>query len=248
MKQNRILLTAWLVFTVFIYAFSVDEEPNTEPFVVVELYTSQGCSSCPRADKVLEQISETYKGKNVFALGFHVDYWDRLGWKDTFSKHEYSQRQYAYGQRFKNASVYTPQMIVNGSAEFNGGNASKAFSLINRGLKAKAVATLEGKITESETQLPITYAISEVLYDKYSIHAALIKNKEKVSIKRGENSNKQIVYHNIVLDLTTTNALKKGKIVLKKPKDYDHENYTVLLFLQEKNNGPIISAKRVNHS
>jgi len=248
MKQNRILFVLTLALSLFMVAFSSKERPLNEPFAVVELYTSQGCSSCPRADKVLEQITDTYKGKNVFALGFHVDYWDRLGWKDTFSKQAYSQRQYVYGQRFKNASVYTPQMIVNGTAEFNGGDKSKAFKLINQQLQKKVVAKLNGKVSELATKLPVQYTISDVQYDKYSVNAVLVKNHEKVNIKRGENSNRQIEYHNIVIDLKTLDADKKGKVVLEKPKNYNSANYTVLLFLQEKNNGAIIGAKKLGHS
>ena len=248
MKQKSILVITILMVSVFIVAFSSKKESSNESFAIVELYTSQGCSSCPRADKVLEQIAVTYADKNVFALGFHVDYWDRLGWKDTFSKHEYSQRQYAYGQRFKNASVYTPQMIVNGSVEFNGGDRVKAFNLINQRLKATVLTKLEGKVSEFETTLPIEYGISDIPYDQYTINIALVKNKEKVRIQRGENSNKQIVYHNIVIDLKTLDSSNKGKVVLEKPIDYKRDSYSVVLFLQEKNNGPIISAKKLGHS
>ena len=248
MKQKITLFIGILALSIFVYSFSLKESVLDDSFVIVELYTSQGCSSCPRADKVLEQIAENFKEKNVFPLSFHVDYWDRLGWKDTFSKHEYSQRQYNYGQRFRNPSVYTPQMIVNGVSEFNGGDQSKAFGLINKGLKTKLSVKLSGKINNLGNTLPIDFAVSEAIFDEYTINAVLVKNKEKVSIKRGENSNKQIVYHNIVIDLKTINASKNGRVTLKKPKDYNKENYTIVLFLQENNNGPIISATKLGHS
>ncbi len=248
MKQKFILFTRILALSIFIYSFSLKDIIVDDSFVIVELYTSQGCSSCPRADKVLEQIAEEYKNKNVIPLGFHVDYWDRLGWKDTFSKQEFSQRQYGYSQRFRNSTVYTPQMIVNGVSEFNGGDKSKAFTIIDKNIKTKVSAKLNGKINELGKKLPIDYSVSDIVFDRYTMNIVLVKNKEKVNIRRGENSNRQIVYQNIVIDLKTINANKKGRITLNKPKDYSKENYTVVLFLQENNNGPIISATKLGHS
>lgn len=248
MKQKFLLLTGILMFSIFIYSFSSNTETINKSFTIVELYTSQGCSSCPRADRVFEQIAQDYKDQNVIPLGFHVDYWDRLGWKDTFSKQEFSQRQYLYSQRFKSRTVYTPQMIVNGISEFNGGDKSKAFSIINKSLKAARPVKLKGALRDFGKKLPITYTLSDLIFENYTVNAVLVKNKERVSIKRGENSNKQIVYHNIVMDIQTFEAKKNGMIVLNKPKDYRKENYTVVLFLQEKNNGPIISATKLGYS
>ena len=93
-----------------------------QPVAVIELFTSQGCSSCPSADQLLSQtINEAKKdGRKIFALSFHVDYWNRLGWADPFSTNEYSQRQRAYAAQLNDNSVYTPQMIVNGSRQFVG--------------------------------------------------------------------------------------------------------------------------------
>ena len=95
-----------------------DDPPRT---AVVELFTSEGCSSCPPADILLGELSKrTWESGEVIALGFHVDYWDRLGWKDRFSGGNHSQRQRRYAQSFAENSVYTPQMIVDGQAGFAG--------------------------------------------------------------------------------------------------------------------------------
>jgi len=250
----KLILFAILMLSFFTYAFTFKTKKEGElikdasSYVIVELYTSQGCSSCPRADKVLTEIGDIYKNKNVIPLGFHVDYWDRLGWKDTFSQHKFSERQYLYGKRFKLNSVYTPQMIVNGVSEFNGGDKSKAVATINKSLKEKASIKLNGEINELGKMIPIDYMLSDINFDRYTLNAVLVKNKEVVNIKRGENSNKKIEYKNIVIDLKTVNANKNGRIILMKPKDYNKENYTIVLFLQENNNGPIISATKLSHS
>src|SRR5258706_3032673 len=92
--------------------------------VVMDLVTSQGCSSCPAADKNLAEINEDAEknGQPVYGLSFHVDYWNYIGWKDPYSKPEYTARQHQYAQKLNSESVYTPQMIVNGEIEFVGSN------------------------------------------------------------------------------------------------------------------------------
>src|SRR5436305_10774814 len=96
--------------------------------VVVELFTSEGCSSCPPADELLSRISgqESANGAAIIPLGFHVDYWNYLGWQDRFSSHAYSERQRQYAQRFKLEGPYTPQMVVDGANEFVGNSSSRA--------------------------------------------------------------------------------------------------------------------------
>ena len=142
MRLKLILLFGIVTVSFFIFSFSFKTSDN-DSFVLVELFTSQGCSSCPKADKVLEEINTIYKNKNVITLGFHIDYWDRLGWKDTFSKHLFTQRQYSYGQQFKNSSVYTPQMVINGKSAFVGSDKAKALRLIEQKINKKAAVKID---------------------------------------------------------------------------------------------------------
>ena len=111
--------------------------------VVVELFTSEGCSSCPPADALLQRLAAAGQdGVRVIALGEHVDYWDRLGWKDRFSSGELTARQRTYASRFNIDSIYTPQMVVDGRTEFVGSDASAARSAIT-----KAAAARHGTVT-----------------------------------------------------------------------------------------------------
>src|ERR1700749_1590133 len=120
MKSIKILsfaafiLLAAFASTAFINAHLNKKTSDTRSFAVVELFTSEGCSSCPPADELVAKIQKEDNGKPVYILAFHVDYWNRLGWKDVFSSADYSARQQQYARWLKSSEGYTPQAIVNG--------------------------------------------------------------------------------------------------------------------------------------
>src|ERR1700743_1770155 len=116
MKKYSLFLLLLLLAGCLLFAavLSPARHDKRKGFAVVELFTSEGCSSCPPADKALAELAAKYPD-NVFVLGFHVDYWDRLGWKDIYSGAQYTQRQKDYAQLFKLESIYTPEAVVNGS-------------------------------------------------------------------------------------------------------------------------------------
>src|SRR5213083_200276 len=123
--------------------------------VIVELFTSEGCSSCPPADDVLTRLVTTQPvpGAEIIALGEHVDYWDRLGWKDRFSSAALTGRQQGYQTRFNTDSIYTPQMIVDGRAQFVGSDAAAARKAIARTLSG-AHGVVAVAIDDRATQSP----------------------------------------------------------------------------------------------
>jgi hypothetical protein len=163
---------------------------------VVELFTSQGCSSCPPADKVLAELSES---DDVLALAWHVDYWDYIGWKDTFASPDYTARQRAYARAQSERMIYTPQAMINGRKHMNGG----AGTSINRTLAShesggalyvdvdlKSVGDEVKLVMEPTKAASASYAVTLVTFDR----------QEEVEITRGENHGKTITYHNIVRD------------------------------------------------
>src|SRR5215831_9267378 len=167
--------------------------PPAEPLrgtVVVELFTSEGCSSCPPADALLTRLGQQRtKNAQVIPLGFHVDYWDRLGWRDRFSSHTYTQRQEDYASRFRLDGPYTPQMVVDGAAQFVGSDSGHAQNAILQASARPQTAevqltwTAPGKllvhVTASENSAPadVRLAITE---DNLSSKVAAGENDGRV--------------------------------------------------------------------
>ena len=162
-----------------------------EPKAVVELFTSQGCSSCPPADSYLGELVDR---DDVIALSVHVDYWDYIGWKDTFGSPDNSLRQRAYAIERGDRRVYTPQMVINGGEHYVGSNKRA----VERGLKS---ASLPLKINVSETNGAIHIEIDDAseLTDRHTtVRLVTYSSKVPVKIARGENHGRTITYHNIV--------------------------------------------------
>jgi len=118
------------------------EKFGYKPIVVLELFTSQGCSSCPSADLLLQNVKQEFE-EEVFALSYHVDYWNYIGWKDPFSKVEFGIKQRQYNAKFKNRSNYTPQLVVNGKEHFVGSNSLKMYNKIRAYGKKEADNKIE---------------------------------------------------------------------------------------------------------
>ncbi|MDY8138430.1 DUF1223 domain-containing protein [Aquimarina sp. 2201CG5-10] len=189
-KYLLILLT--LSFSVYTHA-----QENNESVIVLELFTSQGCSSCPPADVLLDDIKETYSDQNVFVLSYHVDYWNRLGWKDPFSAESFSDYQRDYAQQFYSRSIYTPQLVVNGSEHFTGSNGTKAEYALKKYSKSKATNAI--KLTEvkrNNNEVILNYAVNGDEFNRVTL--ALVVSERITEVRRGENRNRTLKNSNIV--------------------------------------------------
>ena len=169
--------------------------PDT-PFVVMQLFTSQGCSSCPAADALAEEIKKEYAHKNVMILSYHVTYWDRLGWKDPFGKKAYTEMQYAY--KFKERRVYTPQIVVNGKEHFIGSDSYILRKKVKQYLRKSVTNSIKLSTSQKGNQLEVTYEVKGELKDK-KIVLALVLDKETTQVKRGENARRNLSNSNIVI-------------------------------------------------
>ena len=168
------------------------------PIVVLELFTSQGCSSCPPADVLLNKAKKEYPN-NVFALSYHVDYWNYIGWKDPFSKKQYATKQSFYNRKLGYGGNYTPEMVVNGREHFVGSNASKVKSKIAQYGKIKVENKINlSKINRSGRTLAFDFEVEGNLKDK-SLRAVVVLDERTTLVKRGENRNRTLTNSNVVV-------------------------------------------------
>jgi hypothetical protein len=172
----------------------------TEPRAVVELFTSQGCSSCPPADKI---IGELAKDPSVIALSMPIDYWDYLGWKDTLADSRFSARQKAYSQMRGDRDVYTPQVVVNGSLHLIGSDRAGIEGAIGNTKQADSVMSVPVTMTLSGKQINVSVAASSKnpTASHGEVWICSISKAVPIAIKRGENRGQEITYYNVVRTL-----------------------------------------------
>ncbi|WP_291867884.1 DUF1223 domain-containing protein [Bradyrhizobium sp.] len=177
---------------------------HAEPRAVVELFTSQGCSSCPPADRI---IGELAKDPDVIALSMPIDYWDYLGWKDTLADSRFSARQKAYSHTRGDRNVYTPQVIVNGSAQVIGSDRAKIDSAIGETTKADGVMSVPVSISLTGKHVIISVAASmrgpaaSLGESLGEIWICSVTKSVPIAIGKGENRGQKVTYHNVVRDL-----------------------------------------------
>lgn len=169
------------------------------PLVLVELFTSEGCSSCPSADKLLAELydSQPVDDVTIVPMAFHVDYWDRLGWKDPFGDASYSRRQRAYAGLLKSDSVYTPQMIVNGTEGFVGSDRGAAQKAIAQAGKA-ALPAIEVAPSLEGGKVNLALSVTGVSATDGILWAAVVEDGLESDVKRGENSGRQLKHQAVV--------------------------------------------------
>lgn len=174
--------------------------PPATHFALVELFTSQGCSSCPPADQVLQDLEEQAEktGENLITLSFHVDYWNRLGWKDPYSHADFSDRQYGYAKVLKE-QVYTPQMIVNGETVLVGSQKREAEKAVQKALTSPALTTIQLRIVDHPTNGSWTAEYTlQGKTDGVILQMALVDKNVTNKVPRGENAGKQLSHVQVV--------------------------------------------------
>jgi hypothetical protein len=208
-----------------------------EPVAVIELFTSQGCSSCPGADALLAATVEdaAKENKKIFALSFHVDYWNRLGWADPFSSAAFSQRQNNYVSSMGLNGAYTPQMIVNGSNEFVGSDKRALESNLKRALNTAPVINFSSLTADQNngTGIKVHYTLEGDIKSA-TVNFALVSLSETTVVKRGENGGRTLTNDNIVRQLITKNAMASGEIEFANAPVPAKENAAIIAFVQEK--------------
>jgi hypothetical protein len=203
--------------------------------VVVELFTSQGCSSCPPADAVLSTLAQR---PDVLALSFHVDYWDSLGWKDPYASPLNTARQKAYRATFRNSQIYTPQVVVGGTAEMVGSRGPTVIAAIadaerKRMPGPKLVITRGNGIVVSASAGVTTSA---------TIWLASYDPRHETAVQRGENAGSALVNTNVVRKLLALGSYTGPGSTLTAPADFARDGEGLAAWIQADPTGAIISA------
>ena len=227
--------------------------------VVVELFTSEGCSSCPPADDLLRRLEQTqpFAGAEVIALEQHVDYWNRLGWTDPFSAPEFSARQGDYADYFNGDGVYTPQMIVDGQTEFPGSNQTKARTAITAAARiAKATITLARTGAAQPDTLALDVRVDKLptldADDTAEVLLAVTETGLSTDVPRGENAGHTLAHAAVVRTLTSLGPIntRGGAPFAAQPTvaldaKWQRKNLRAVAFVQEQNSRRILGAATV---
>lgn len=227
---------------------AIKEMQTTESngFAVVELFTSEGCSSCPAADELAGRIEKGNKNDNIYILAYHVDYWDRLGWKDTYSDRAYSDRQGTYAAWMSLSSVYTPQLIINGDEQMIGSDEHSVVTGISAALDKIPAATLTLQSVKEGNHLRISHQETN-LKKNTNLVLTLVQKEGESNVKRGENAGRKLSHVQIVRALKEV-ALKadnNSDVTLDLPADFNPEGWELVGFLQNSNSGHISAAAKV---
>jgi len=214
--------------------------------IVVELFTSEGCSSCPPADALLRKLdsSQPTPGAQLIVLEEHVDYWDDLGWKDPFSSHEWTLRQTAYAQRLNVRAPYTPQMVVNGAVELLGSDSSRAIKIFDEARSVSRVPIHISAIRIESGKVHVHVEAGEVPAQAEVFVAVALDHAES-QVKRGENDGRHLEHVDVLQTLNSEGKLQKGQsfskdVVVSAGKS--GTAYRLIVFIQERDQGKIMGA------
>jgi hypothetical protein len=213
-------------------------ENNPNGFAVVELFTSEGCSSCPPAESVLHPLINGTKAQPypVVILEFHVDYWDYLEWKDTFADVKYSQRQQVYGDFLKLSSIYTPQDIINGVHEMVGSYEDKIKSVIAQELQNPVTAHITCTARKKTgADIAVHYSIQGDI-SHCELHIAVIESGLTTYIKKGENARRTLTHDNVVRVFKTIQPDLPGGVVTMNLSHIRLANASLVCYLQNHDN------------
>ncbi len=219
--------------------------------VVVELFTSEGCSSCPPADAALLELSQKPmpEGTQLILLGEHVDYWNYIGWTDRFSSAQFSQRQGDYAKQFKLNSPYTPQMVIDGRVQFVGNDLAD----VRQKIGAAAKDPKPAKVTlqwEGNNKLRIAVAAPE--NERAKVLLAVTEDGLSTQVGKGENGGRTLHHAAVVRQLREVGTLDKGKFdasVDVAPKaDWKIAQLKVAVLVQDAATGQILGAGEVGYS
>jgi len=221
--------------------------------VLVELFTSEGCSSCPPADRLLQNLDgQPIAGAEIIVLSEHVDYWNHIGWKDPYSAHTYSERQSAYARRFGLDDVYTPQMVVDGTSELTGSDSGLADKAIAKAMGVPKIPVhLSSLLVDASNilhaHIETGTLIATLGSPQAEVYVAIALNHAESQVSAGENAGHKLTHVSVVRGLTEVGVLNQGQALtkdlqLKLEPGSDAHNLRLIAFIQEPRQGRVLGA------
>ena len=234
---------------VFVVLLKQGFPQTAKPFAVVELFTSEGCSSCPPADKVLSEIkADADKNhKNIYCLEYHVDYWNKLGWKDPYSSFQYTLRQKNYTSVLNEESIYTPMMVVNGTESFTGSDAGKAEKAVAKALTSEPSVRLDIRLDSIARDTAFVRYTSSKSDRNFFIRIGITENNLVSKVGKGENSGRTLSHEGVVRIFYSANAASApGQLKIPLKKFVPGKNCELVAFIQHKQTMKILGAAKLN--
>jgi len=207
-----------------------------QDLTVIELFTSEGCSSCPPADTFVSELADR---DDILALSLHVDYWDYIGWKDRFADARYTKRQRKYARQFALRYVYTPQVVVDGSYQSVG---SDRREILNAVAKSKNLKKIPIKLRNSPEGMVLDLQSTDT--GPVNVYSVFYDRQQESNVRRGENSGRKLVHANVVRDMTRI-ATWQGKAVRISVPASPNGGDVCAVILQSASTGRIIGAARL---
>ena len=253
MSQFRLFAVAASLFGIFISlpasVAAQATQANRTP-VLVELFTSEGCSTCPPADTLLAKLEQVQpvNGAEIIVLGEHVDYWDGQGWHDRFSSHQYTERQNEYCGRLHVDNSFTPQMIVDGTDQFVGNDGAHAVRAIQHAAEtSKIKLILSQPVVDGQKVSASVSTLPPAATKKADLYAALVDPKDTTEVRGGENGGHRLQHVGVVRSLQRVGKLKDlgaGPVSfsLNAPADAKPGEMRVVVFAQESGQGAVLGA------
>ena len=253
----RILLISTIVFLFLTARMSTSAESSSGSDmripVIVELFTSEGCSSCPPADAFLQKLdAQPISGEEMIVLSEHVDYWNHIGWKDPYSSHFYSERQSAYARRLGLSDVYTPQMIVDGTSQFVGSDEGLADNVFAKALTQPTITVRLTSISKGATNVLLAHLKTGALQESFGlpmadVYVAVALNRAESHVSHGENAGRTLTHTAVVRSIVKVGSIQQGQafaqdIQIKLDPGTDTHNLRLITFVQEPGQGRVIGA------
>jgi hypothetical protein len=220
--------------------------------VLVELFTSEGCSTCPPADAFLQKLdAQPIAGEELIVLSEHVDYWNHIGWKDPYSSRFYSDRQSAYARRLGLSDVYTPQMIVDGTSQFVGSDEALADKAFAKALTKPKIAMRLTSVSIA-TNVLLGHLETGALQESFGlpmadVYVVVALNRAESHVSHGENAGRTLAHTAVVRSIVKVGSIRQGQafaqnVQVKLDPSTDTHNLRLIAFLQEPGQGRVIGS------